>query len=61
MGTLPNAPFGNLQTPSNGQVGPIGPSIIQDYERNEGSRTRVTSDQRSSVYIGQVVKTILYD
>jgi hypothetical protein len=58
MGTLPNAPFGNPQTPSNGQVqGPIGP-IIQDHERNEGSRTRVTSDQRSSVYIGQVVKTI---
>jgi len=58
MGTLPNGPFSNLQTPNSGQVqGPIGPPrFVQDRERNEVSRTRVTSDQRSAVYIGQVVK-----
>lgn len=63
MGRLPNAAFGNLQTPNSGQIqSPIGPPIFQDRERNEASRTRVTSDQRSAVYIGQVVnKIILYD
>jgi len=55
MGTLPNS-FGN-QRPSSSQVqGP--PRIIQDHERNEGSRTRVTSGQNSAVYIGQVVHKI---
>lgn len=63
MGAIPNAAFGNLQTPNSGQVqGPIGPTIFQDRERNEASRSRVTSDQRSAVYIGQVIKKmILYD
>lgn len=62
MGVMPNAAFGNPQTPNSGQVqGPVGPSIIQDRERNESSRTRVTSDQRSAVYIGQVVKKIICD
>lgn len=62
MGVVPNAAFGNLQTPNSGQVqSPIGPPIIQDRERNEASRTRVTSDQRSAVYIGQVVKKIICD
>jgi hypothetical protein len=58
MGTLPNAAsaIGNLQMPNinNAQPqGPIGP-IVQDRDMTEASRTRVTSDQRSSVYIGQV-------
>jgi len=62
MGTLPNGPFSNLQTPNSGQVqSPIGPPrIVQDRERDEASRTRVTSDQRSAVYIGQVVKKSYY-
>lgn len=61
MGIISNAAVSNLQTPNNGQIqGPIGPSpIIQDRERNEASRTKVTSDQRSAVYIGQVVKKII--
>ncbi|KAL0133495.1 hypothetical protein PUN28_000910 [Cardiocondyla obscurior] len=54
MGAIPNAAFGNQQTSSTGQAqGPAGSSIFQDRERNEASRTRVTSDQRNSVYIGQ--------
>lgn len=57
MSAIPNAAFGNLQTPSSGQVqGPNRPPIFQDRERNEASRTRVTSNQRGAVYIGQVVK-----
>lgn len=60
MGTLPNvaSTIGNLQTPITNSVqvqGPIGP-IIQDRDRIEASQTRVTSNQHSSVYIGQVVK-----
>lgn len=60
MGTLPNAvsTIGNLQIPITNSVqtqDPIGP-IVQDYDRSEASRNRVTSDQRSSVYIGQVTK-----
>ncbi|KAL0133492.1 hypothetical protein PUN28_000910 [Cardiocondyla obscurior] len=55
MGAIPNAAFGNQQTSSTGQAqGPAGSSIFQDRERNEASRTRVTSDQRNSVYIGQI-------
>lgn len=60
MGRLPNAALGNMQTQNSGQIqSPIGPPIFQDRERNEASRTRVTSDQRSSVYIGQVVNKII--
>lgn len=51
MNTLPNVAsmFGKLQSP-------IGSSIIGDHESSEASRTKVTSNQRSSVYIGQVVR-----
>lgn len=64
MGLLPNAPstIANSQTPNANNIqaqGPIGPPITQDRERNEASQTRVTSDQHSSVYIGQVIKEIL--
>jgi len=63
MGTLPNAAstIGNLPNTNNAQSqGPIGP-IVQDRDMTEASRTRVTSDQRSSVYIGQVHKyTYIY-
>lgn len=57
MGRLPNAfaSIGNLPVANNAQAtqGPVGP-LVQDRDRNEATRTRVTSDQRSSVYIGQV-------
>jgi len=58
MGTLPNAAstIGNLQMPNinNAQLqGPIN-RVVQDRDMTEASRTRITSDQRSSVYIGQV-------
>jgi len=56
MGTLPNAAstIGNLQMPNNAQLqGPIS-RVVQDRDMTEASRTRITSDQRSSVYIGQV-------
>ncbi|XP_050454236.1 uncharacterized protein LOC126852966 [Cataglyphis hispanica] len=48
MNTLPNVAsmYGKLQ-------GPIGSSIIKDHESSEASRIKVTSNQRSSVYIGQ--------
>jgi len=49
MNTLPNTAsmFSKLQ-------GPIDSFIISDRETNEASRKKVTSNQRSSVYIGQV-------
>lgn len=49
MNTLPNiaSMFSKLQ-------GPVGSSIISDRESNEASRKKVTANQRSSVYIGQV-------
>lgn len=55
MNTLPNVAsmFGKLQ-------GPIGSSIIKDHESSEASRIKVTSNQRSSVYIGQVVRDVKY-
>lgn len=61
MGLLPNAAstVSTLQTPNANNVqaqGPVGPSITQDRERNEASQTKVTSDQHSSVYIGQVIR-----
>lgn len=60
MGTVPNvaSTMSNLQIPLTNSVQTQDPvsSIFQDYDRNEASRNRVTSDQRSSVYIGQVMK-----
>lgn len=49
MNSLPNiaSMFNKLQ-------GPIGSSIISDRESNEASRKKMTSNQHSSVYIGQV-------
>ncbi|KAL6421599.1 hypothetical protein ACFW04_014220 [Cataglyphis niger] len=48
MNTLPNVAsmYGKLRDP-------IGSSIIKDHESSEASRIKVTSNQRSSVYIGQ--------
>lgn len=49
LNTLPNTAsmFSKLQ-------GPMGSSIISDRESSEASQKKVTSNQRSSVYIGQV-------
>lgn len=49
---------GFVSTIGNQAQGPLG-SLFQDRDRNEATRTRVTADQSSSVYIGQVVKHIV--